>query len=339
MKINKLILSLVIVVQAFGQKNDQPSALELVEQVAENDKINQKDIEDYEVSIQKKQQTKENGWWFEVVKHSKIDVQELKELNAQIDLITNEANSNEYTYQKDYEFQIEGGKFELQDYQHTNLTEVNYEQELAQLLKESLDGKLFNLYFFGIRFNKETDLKNEICSVNDQTHLRFLLDDYLGDYTGLRVNSFSKLPKFLRKTKRYVYSYDEDAELEDGFLKIKIESVKSKNKYKDGFFIVDAETKSLVEVYLEKQHKDINGCSTSSAHIMYKKQVEAMYLPEKISIKSCKNCDYKDKKIKIKAVKPATKETLKYRQGGSCESIKEVEVKIDYRSQEVDVVN
>ncbi|MCH8533619.1 MAG: hypothetical protein LAT51_00995 [Flavobacteriaceae bacterium] len=340
MKINKLILSLVIVVQAFVQKNDQPSALELVEQVAEKTKIQEGAVENFYITANVKTTTQILDVDFEIVKHALLNQQELDELNTEIKRMLKQAGKNYHIKEENYAYQIEKNKFEVEDYSHENVVGVNYEQELIKIFKNSLEGELFNKYsFLGIRSYKAYDLKHGIWSRKNRRELGYFLHDYVGNYTCLDYGFSPRLPEYMRKTKRYTYQYEEDASLAQGLVKVSFEATRGKEECKQGYFIIDKETKNLVEVYLEKQHDEILGCSISSTHVFYEKQNEGFYLPTKIALNNCQNCYYYKRKHKLKRVQPEPKESLKFKTKGNYDRKQEMEILIDYRSQEVNDMN
>ncbi len=316
----------------FSQTESELTALELVEQVAEKTKQNEGAVEDFHLTTEVKTTIQNVDIDIEVVKHALLNSQELDDLNSEIKDILHQGSQNSYTEEEKYSFLVEANEFELESYSQNNLSGVNYDQEIAKIFKNSLKGELFNSYFLGIRIDKENDFKYGLNKRLGQLDLAYFLDDYLGYISYLDYGTPIKKPKHLKKTKRYTYQYDEDTRLANSQIKVNFEAVDEKATYNQGFFIIDKASMSFVEVYLEKQHKEVLGFSLSSTQIFYDKQSEGFYLPQKISRNTCRNCKYYKTKFKLKRVKPEPKESLKFKTKGSYDRKREVEILIDYKT-------
>lgn len=334
MKNTSLILSFLLPFLVFCQNENELTALELVEQVAEKTKTQEGNVENFHITAEAKTTIQNVDIDFEVVKHALLDHQELDELNTEIKVLLHQGSQNPYTEEEKYAFLVKGNKFELESYSQNNLVGKNYDQAIARIYTKSLEGELFNRYFLGIRVDKENDFKYGINKRMDKLDLACFLDDYLGYISYLDYGTHIRKPKHLKKTKRYTYQYDEDANLGDGLVKVNFEAVKEKATYNQGFFIIDKTSMSFVEVYLEEQHDEILGCSISSTQIVYEKQNEALYLPQKINFHTCRNCNYYKRKYKLKRVKPEPKKSLKFKIKGHLDRKREMEILIDYKIAE-----
>lgn len=332
------IIFLSILNLSFAQKNNQENTLLILEKISEKIASSQKEVTDFKLKVDKTSVLNHKNYGVKVPKHSNLDDQQLAELNQQIKQLTDLSSQNEFSYQRTYDFNIVDTEPILLNYQHQNLDGVNYDQELAGLLNNSMKTKVFDI-FCTIKFYSDVQLKNQLI---DETH-KYCVElnlDELRKHTQLKTkNYFAREPKYLKKTKNYWYQLETLPNTPHQ--KITFKAIKDRADFSNGYLVFDAQTYDLIEVYTEEESSFSANCPISTSLISYEKQSNGTFLPTHLKFTLCDGFNYKNNKLTFKSTKESThpKEKFSIKQSGSYHIKKQIDMKLQYGAIQKEIVD